>query len=112
MRYYRRGLLPEDLLAVPVHPAPLYEALGCLLLFVWLSRLRRRQAFAGQVALAFVGGYAALRIAVEWFRADAERGVYLGGWLSTSQLLSLAALALLPALWRRLRGAARRGDAV
>ena len=105
VRYYRRGMLPDDLLGLPVHPAPLYEALGCLLLFVLLSRLRARQVFHGQTALAFLGGYGALRIAVELFRADAERGVYLSGWLSTSQILSLLALATLPLLWRWRRAA-------
>ena len=99
VRHYRRGLLPEELLGVPLHPATLYEALGCLAIFVWLSRIRTRQRFDGQVALAFIGGYGVLRIFVEYFRADAERGVYLGGLLSTSQGISLVFLAVIPFVW-------------
>lgn len=102
VRYYRRGIVPEELLAVPLHPAPLYESLGCLLIFVLLCRVRARQTFPGQTALSFVGGYGILRILVEYFRADAERGVYLGGLLSTSQGISLVLLASLPVLWRVL----------
>ena len=102
VRYYRRGLLPEELLAVPLHPAPLYESLGCLALFLWLSRVRARQTFAGQTALCFLLGYGGLRLVAELFRADELRGVYAGGWLSTSQAISLGLLACVPILWRRL----------
>ncbi len=102
VRYYRRGIVPEELLAVPLHPAPLYESLGCLLIFLFLSRLRGRQRFSGQAALSFVACYGVLRIGVEYFRADAARGVYLGGLISTSQGISLLLLAGLPVLWRVL----------
>jgi phosphatidylglycerol:prolipoprotein diacylglycerol transferase len=102
IRYYRRGLLPEELLAVPLHPAPLYESLGCLVLFVALSKVRATQTFAGQTALSFVLGYGLLRVVVEAFRADVIRGVYAGGWLSTSQLISLGLVACVPLIWRFL----------
>lgn len=40
IRYHHRGHLPEEMLATSLHPAPLYEALLALALFVYLSRLR------------------------------------------------------------------------
>jgi phosphatidylglycerol:prolipoprotein diacylglycerol transferase len=103
IRYFLRGQVPEAMLAVPVHPAPLYEALGCIALFVGLSSLAARQRFAGEVLLAFVAGYGVLRTAVEVFRADDVRGMWLGGWLSTSQIVGLVTAALAAFAWRRQR---------
>lgn len=114
VRYHLRGQLPEELLAVPLHPAPLYEATFCLLLFVGLARLSERQRPdqrtlpAGSVLLAFVGAYGLGRSVIEAFRADAVRGMWLGGWLSTSQIIGITTAVLAFALlaWRRRAAAA------
>jgi len=87
--YYQRRQLPEEILGVPLHPAPLYASLFALFLFVVLTLMRRRQRYAGQVLLAFFALYGAGRFALEVFRADIERGLYLGGLLSTSQAIAL-----------------------
>jgi len=90
--------------SLPVHPTQLYEALFALALSAailwWLGPRRRYQ---GQLFLAFVGGYAVFRFLVEFIRSDERGGI---GSLSTSQIISLAALALV--LWaaKRLRKAA------
>jgi phosphatidylglycerol:prolipoprotein diacylglycerol transferase len=57
-----------------LHPTQLYEAFGDFALFAALyalgPRLRRR---SGATLLVYLGGYAALRFAVEMFRGDAGR---------------------------------------
>jgi phosphatidylglycerol:prolipoprotein diacylglycerol transferase len=67
--------------------------------------LLRRQRFGGQVGLILILGYSITRSAIEVFRGDAVRGVWFGGAVSTSQLISIAtgvaALVLLVALRRR-----------
>jgi phosphatidylglycerol:prolipoprotein diacylglycerol transferase len=85
--------------SLPVHPTQLYEALGCLVITVFLLFwLRPRKRFAGQVFLSFIALYAILRFVLEHWRAD-DRGELLG--LSTSQLLALPALVLVATLWPR-----------
>lgn len=73
-----------------LHPSPVYESLGALLLCGALTHLPRVR---DRVAL-FFGGYGALRFLVEFTRGDAGRGALLG--LSTSQWLG--ALGVLVAL--------------
>jgi len=119
---------------MPLHPTQLYEALGELAIFGFLVLLERRQdrsaspVPAGRVLLAYVGSYAALRFVVELFRGDTARGHVLT-WtaprlalalglpaeqpmlLSTSQLASLVALALVAAVaYGRHRSARRTRD--
>ena len=104
---YREGLLAHPgMPSHPVHPTQLYEALGCLLLSVALSRWSPRyQRFDGQTTLLFLMGYAVLRFGLEFLRAD-DRGGF--GGLSTSQWISLVALALGAVGWRLLRQRAQR----
>ncbi len=115
----RRGLVAAGAAATPrLHPTQLYEALGVLLLFAFLTWYRRRQRRFGATALLYVVGYAALRSAVELFRGDAARrflveisapglaqalGLPKGApmFLSTSQLISLV-LACLALGWLAL----------
>jgi phosphatidylglycerol:prolipoprotein diacylglycerol transferase len=101
VRYHHRGHIPDELLATSLHPSPLYEAALALALFVGLSRLRARGHAPGQVLLAFIGAYGLGRAALEVLRADAERGLYLGGYLSTSQIIGLACAALVFGVWSR-----------
>lgn len=75
----------------------------------WTLKHRR---YAGQVALTCLFSYAILRSGVEFFRGDSVRGLWFGGAISTSQLISLIsgtiALILLVRLRKRsepLRGA-------
>lgn len=101
---FREGLLAHPgQISLPVHPTQLYEAVGCLLISVFLSQWGpRKKRFDGHVALMFLILYAVLRFGLEFFRAD-DRGLYFG--VSTSQWLSLAILLACAVLWRRLRAA-------
>ncbi len=83
------------------HPTQLYEAFGLLVLALGFALAPARDVGTGRRALAYALAYAALRFTVELFRGDAVRGLFLGGALSTSQLLSLAFGALAGALLLR-----------
>jgi phosphatidylglycerol:prolipoprotein diacylglycerol transferase len=104
---FREGLLAaERLPSLPVHPTQLYESVGCLAIAAYCYLvLAPRKRFDGQVFLVFLGAYSALRVAVEALRND-DRGGALG--LSTSQLISVAIVVLIPLAWRHLRRRAAR----
>jgi phosphatidylglycerol:prolipoprotein diacylglycerol transferase len=98
---------------VPLHPVQLYESAGNLLVAALTYLVYRRPGRKpGLAILTYLGLYALLRFAVEFFRGDAARGVHLEGLvrggLSTGQITSLlvlaAVLALLPHFLRGSRG--------
>jgi phosphatidylglycerol---prolipoprotein diacylglyceryl transferase len=62
------------------------KALVVLAIGLWLLKRRR---YRGQVALTLLVAYGALRFTIEMFRGDAIRGLWFGGTLSTSQLISI-----------------------
>lgn len=84
-----------------VHPTQLYEAIAAALIFAlgyW--RYRRRRHFRGELFFQFLALYAIFRILVEFIRAD-DRGEWLWGLATTSQLVSLPALVWAGwAFWR------------
>jgi phosphatidylglycerol:prolipoprotein diacylglycerol transferase len=94
----------------PLHPTQLYESFAAFLIFAFLLWLLPRKRFDGQVALAYVALYSAVRFAIEFVRGDPERGSWFGGVISTSQiialLLLLATALLLPRLRRRQQASA------
>lgn len=102
------SLVPSSRLGVPLHPVQVYESAGCLLVLaaiLLLERRRRASAPGGATFLAAIGAYAGLRFGVEFFRGDAGRGLFLGGRISTSQILSIAAAAIVAAVALRTRAA-------
>ena len=80
-----------------------WMSLGALALYFCGLRWLERRRYPGQVALQLLFTYALWRFTLEFFRGDAVRGLYFGGALSTSQLLSvpLAAVAGIALLRRR-----------
>jgi len=99
-----------------VHPVQLYDSLGGLALFFILLLVRRRKRYDGQVFVWWLFIYPFWRSTVEFFRGDVERGylteVVVGPindllglapgtptFLSTSQAISLAMLAVAVAYW-------------
>jgi phosphatidylglycerol:prolipoprotein diacylglycerol transferase len=90
--------------SLPVHPTQLYEAAFCLLLTLYLFFWRSRHVrFGTQIWWEMCGLYALGRFLVEFFRND-DRGLWLGGLLSTSQIIALP-IMLVSAwyLWQGLR---------
>ncbi|HJZ72324.1 MAG TPA: prolipoprotein diacylglyceryl transferase [Vicinamibacterales bacterium] len=94
-------------LGVPLHPVQLYESLVCLVLFIVLVRLQRRDHDDGDLIVAYTASYAAARFVLEFFRGDADRGFVFGGALSTSQFIAIIMLGLAGAV-RAYRHHAKR----
>jgi phosphatidylglycerol:prolipoprotein diacylglycerol transferase len=98
-----RLIAPGAATTLPIHPTQLYEALGCALIFLFLTFWRSRKRFNGELLALYLMLYAPLRAVVETFRGDEERGRvlnFLGGWarhawwnLSTSELISIGIFA-------------------
>lgn len=90
--------IPGQLIGEPLHPVQIYESLFAVLLFMGLRALqgrwqRRRPGESGRVFGLFLVLYALGRFGLEYFRGDdAERGMALAGYLSTSQLISIPVL--------------------
>ncbi len=84
---YTHALIP-DANGVSRFPVQLAEA-GCnALLFAVLWILLRKGKLKGRLLPLYLLVYAILRFALEFFRGDAARGIFLG--VSTSQWISLA----------------------
>ncbi|HVQ24278.1 MAG TPA: prolipoprotein diacylglyceryl transferase [Planctomycetota bacterium] len=87
----------------PLHPSQLYESGAAFLIFAFLLWLLPRKRFDGQVALAYVALYSAVRFGLEFLRGDPERGSWFGGALSTSQVIAVVLLLGTAVLLPRLR---------
>jgi len=99
---------PESLApkGVPLHPTQVYSSLNGLLIFLFLLGLKRIKAFEGEIFWAYVLLYGVTRSIIEFFRGD-DRGMVLGGMVSTSQLVGviMAAIAITVIIVLRLRNA-------
>lgn len=97
------GIPDSELLRV--HPTQLYETAIALGIW-WLGRrMLRSGAGPGRTALAVLALLAAERFAIEFLRAKDDR--FFAG-LTLAQVISLAVLATVAAVWLRLR-ARRKG---
>lgn len=87
------GLIPDELVGVPLHPSQIYLSLMNLVIFAVLAVLWRHRKRDGQVLVTGMFLYAVGRFAVEFTRGDdGARGIW--GGLSTAQWWSLATAAL------------------
>ncbi len=73
-------------LGIPLHPTQIYQSLNDFCLFLALLVLWRFKKFDGQILWMYILLYSITRGIIEFFRGDLSRGVYFGGWLSTSQI--------------------------
>jgi phosphatidylglycerol:prolipoprotein diacylglycerol transferase len=89
--------------SLPVHATQLYESAASFAIAGFLILyLHGRKRYDGQVFIAFVVAYAAVRFLLEFARADDRGGVL---WLSTSQLVGLVLIG--GAVWLHRRLAAK-----
>jgi phosphatidylglycerol:prolipoprotein diacylglycerol transferase len=86
-----------------VHPSQVYESFAAFLIFLFLLWLAPRRRFHGQVTLAYVALYSAVRFGLEFFRGDPDRGAWLGRTASTSQIIAIVLLLGAAVLLPRLR---------
>jgi phosphatidylglycerol:prolipoprotein diacylglycerol transferase len=88
---------------VMIYPTQLMESFVALGICWVLYRIRRGKLFDGQVYVALLVLYGIWRPINEYFRGDDQRGLHEG--ITTSQWISfgliVAALSLVPYLWRR-----------
>ena len=87
----------------PLHPTQLYESLAAFLIFFFLLWLAPRKRFHGQVALVYVALYSAVRFGLEFLRGDPDRGRWLGGVVSTSQIIAVVLVLGVAVLLPRVR---------
>jgi phosphatidylglycerol---prolipoprotein diacylglyceryl transferase len=81
------GLIDEQSQrSLPVHPVQLYEAALALALCGFLTRRFGSRLWRGQIVCLFLFGYAGIRFATEFLRAD-NQPIYFG--LTLSQVISL-----------------------
>ncbi len=73
---------------VPLLAVQLIEGAALLVLFILLASLYSNTKNTPVVSLIYVYGYSLIRFVLEFFRGDAERGLFFG--LSTSQWISIA----------------------
>jgi len=93
-------------LGVPLYPTQLIESGGEFLIFLTLFILWRYRKSDGQLFWLYPLLYSVLRFFIEFLRGDAVRGLYFGGLISTSQIISIVvAFASVVMLWRRRGGA-------
>lgn len=98
------SLVDGALRGVAIHPVQLYEFLGNLAIALLLARLLKKKPAPGRVFAGWLLLYGASRFAWELFRGDAVRGMWLGGALSTSQIIAAGLVAAGVFLWARTRG--------
>jgi phosphatidylglycerol---prolipoprotein diacylglyceryl transferase len=101
----KAGLLRPGEPTLPVHPTQLYlAALNLLTFLVLYFVVRKRKRFEGEVFAWLLVLKGVFRSIVEIWRDD-ERGVFFGGHVSTSQLLSVPLVII--GVWLIARGRAR-----
>ena len=91
---YPNGVVPT---LDRVHPTPIYEMVGCLLIFAWLWRRRTRPHVPGSLFGEYLILSGLLRLAVEFVRRNPA--VALG--LTLAQWVSLVSIGIGAALLRR-----------
>jgi phosphatidylglycerol---prolipoprotein diacylglyceryl transferase len=93
-------------LNVALHPTQIYDLIGTLCLFIFLTKRLSKKHAGGQILLEYLGLYSCLRFFIEFFRDD-DRGFVLYGLLSTSQLIAILTVLGAAAVYyirvRRLR---------
>jgi phosphatidylglycerol:prolipoprotein diacylglycerol transferase len=81
-------------LHIALHPFPAYAAAFNFSVFLVLSRLYRQKLAPGRVFASYLILYGVGRFLLEFTRGDEIRGLYFGGLLSTSQLISAALVVI------------------
>lgn len=76
-------------LGIPLYPTQAIEAFVAIFLFFFLIFYRPKKRFHGELSAIALIVYSIVRFFVEFLRADDIRGLWFGGALSTSQILSL-----------------------
>lgn len=102
-QHVRLGLIDaHSAQSLAVHPVQIYEAVLAFVLFVILARMSPLNRPSGEIISCMFLGYAAIRFATEFIRAD-NAPKYFGLTLSQVISIGLAISAGLYFLWLRLK---------
>ena len=82
-----------DPLDTLLYPTQVIEALAAAILFIVITLYRPKKRFHGELAAIFLVAYSTIRFLLEYLRADDIRGVWFGGAISTSQIISIPLFA-------------------
>jgi phosphatidylglycerol---prolipoprotein diacylglyceryl transferase len=97
----------QEIVGVPLnialHPTQLYESAASFVVFLVIWQHLKKRKYDGQTFTLFLFLYSIIRFLIELFRGDEDRGIWLNGLLSTSQIISLLLLGLAFILLWRLR---------
>ncbi len=91
---------------IPLYPTQLIEAALNLLNFIFLFIFYKKRKFPGQVFAVYIFNYSLIRLFVEFFRGDGDRGYIFGDMhepftsLSVPQLFSLIGIGAAIILYR------------
>ena len=88
---------------VELFPIQLIAVVNGLLLFTFLFWFLKRRRFKGQVFGLFILLYGVARFLIEFLRGDTHRGIWMGGHISTSQIIALGMVAGASVLLFKLR---------
>jgi phosphatidylglycerol:prolipoprotein diacylglycerol transferase len=94
---------------IPLYPTQLLEAILNLLNFIVLMVLFKKKKFPGQVLAVYVFNYSLIRLIIEFYRGDLDRGYVFGGVgqpfssLSVPQLISIIGIILAVTLYAIFR---------
>jgi len=97
--------VPLNVPLVPTQLIQMVSDLSLALLLTWLWRRRLRPA--GTVALYYFLLYSITRGTIEFWRGDIARGIFFGGLISTSQILSAVGIVVSGVLLLTRRDAGR-----
>ncbi len=89
---------------IDVHPSPVYEILwNMLVVLPLLFWVRKKRMTPGMLLPAYLASYGIGRFAIEFTRGDSERGLWFGGALSTSQIISAVMVVAAGAIFFKFR---------
>ncbi|MBX7147795.1 prolipoprotein diacylglyceryl transferase [bacterium] len=93
----------HDFPGIALHATQIYDMCNAIITFLILHWVDKRKKTDGWLALVFFTAYPIMRFLIEYLRGDTDRGVYLNGMLSTSQITSLVFLSIVGMLALLLR---------
>ncbi len=89
---FPNGIMPDDL---PLHPTPLYEFFGAVIIFIVLWQLRTKFKIQGQMFAAYLVLTGTARLLVEFLRLNPT--IFMG--LTEAQLISVSVIVAGIVLW-------------
>jgi phosphatidylglycerol:prolipoprotein diacylglycerol transferase len=92
---------PESLAppGIPLYPTQLMESAAEFCIFLILAWFLKKKKFDGQVLLLYLILYSIVRITLEFFRGDMERGFVIGQTISFAQIIGFSLIVFAVIMW-------------